>query len=154
MQAQDANTTDYIERLKDEELLLELADVIKAYYIKVDKPAAAARIAAMQVEHLYYKHSSIETTRAADKQLDAPDMKNVIHKLALHVYRDSTDDRLKTRTMLCQVRALLEPPPVIVCRTSAPPCVVRREVLTPKDDWRRSTTTPCTGAFTWRATCC
>jgi translation initiation factor 3 subunit C len=46
-------------RLSDEALLLELAERIQSYYLRVDDLKAASHIALLRVEHLYYKHDSM-----------------------------------------------------------------------------------------------
>jgi translation initiation factor 3 subunit C len=103
MQNLSPDSSDYIERLKDEDELLKAATVVQEYYTKIEKSAAVARMAALQVEHLYYKHESVEIAKAKAAGLEPPNPKNVIHELALKVYRDADDDRTKTRTMLCQI---------------------------------------------------
>ena len=103
MQNLSPESGDYITRLQDESRLLEAAGAIQAYYVKVEKLPSVARMAALQVEHMYYKHDSVEVAKAKATGKDAPNPKNAIHELALMVYRDADDDRTKTRTMLCQI---------------------------------------------------
>ena len=103
MQNLKPETMEYILRLKDEDLLMETARAVQAYYVKVEKPASVARVAALQIEQMYYKHESVEWAKAAAAGQPKPNPKNAIHELALAVYRDASDDRTKTRTMLCQI---------------------------------------------------
>jgi hypothetical protein len=114
----ESDTTSYIERLADEDKLLELAAVVHEYYTKCEKYGAAARVAALRVEHMYYKHDMVceakavadaAAANAAAEEGATPvepvpvDTKNAIHNLALQIYRDATEERTKNRTILCQI---------------------------------------------------
>jgi translation initiation factor 3 subunit C len=46
-------------RLADEASLIELAELIRAYYVRVNSHRAAAQVALLEVEHMYYKHDTI-----------------------------------------------------------------------------------------------
>lgn len=46
-------------RLSDEAALVELSELVRAYYLRVKDNKAAAVVALMHVEHLYYKHDTI-----------------------------------------------------------------------------------------------
>eukprot|EP01039_Chlorochromonas_danica_P001890 gene1890-2067_t len=50
------HTKEYVERLADEEFLIELADLTLGYYQRVDDAKSAANVALLVVESLYYKH--------------------------------------------------------------------------------------------------
>ena len=52
-------TQDYVVRLSDEAALVELSELVRAYYLRVKDNKAAAVVALMHVEHLYYKHDTI-----------------------------------------------------------------------------------------------
>ena len=48
-------------RLSDEALLLELAEAVEKYYLRVGSLFSCAAVALLQVEHLYYKHDTVAT---------------------------------------------------------------------------------------------
>ena len=55
------HSQEYVVRLSDEALLLELAEGLQAYYTRVKDHSAASRVALLRVEHLYYKSDSMAT---------------------------------------------------------------------------------------------
>jgi len=59
LQQINPHTQDYVVRLSDETLLFELAESVQAYYHRINDGRAAAVVALMQLEHLYYKHDSM-----------------------------------------------------------------------------------------------
>lgn len=112
----DAYTLEYVERLKDEVVLLELASDIQAYFedaaereeakdvcddVRLNSlRARAARVAARRVTHMYYKSEELNKTvenlcgrKPSDKSLT---------ELAVLVYRYG-DDRAKSMTMLAHI---------------------------------------------------
>jgi len=50
---------DYVIRLSDEASLIELAEAICKYYIRIGDNSAASTVALLHVEHLYYKHDTV-----------------------------------------------------------------------------------------------
>ena len=50
---------EYIHRLSDEAMLIELAEAIQKYYIRVGENIAASEVALLQLEHTYYKHDTV-----------------------------------------------------------------------------------------------
>jgi translation initiation factor 3 subunit C len=62
LQQINPHTTEYVNRLSDEVNLVELIESVKAYYERVNDLKAAAVMALMQVEHMYYKHDSTART--------------------------------------------------------------------------------------------
>ncbi|CAN0347270.1 unnamed protein product, partial [Ectocarpus sp. 8 AP-2014] len=53
------HTQEYIRRLKDESVVVELAAKVQAYYERQGEMGVAADLALLQAEHLYYQHESI-----------------------------------------------------------------------------------------------
>ena len=100
---QSESTTEYIQRLTDEDLLIGLAATVHEYYTRCEKYGPAARVAALRIEHMYYKHDSIVIAKAKAAGVDCPNSKNEIHSLALQIYRDATEERTRHRTILCQI---------------------------------------------------
>lgn len=46
-------------RLSDEAVLIDLAEAVFHYYVRAHDPRAAAAVALLQSEHIYYKHSTV-----------------------------------------------------------------------------------------------
>lgn len=55
LQSIDPHTQEYVQRLQDENIFLELAARAQTYYERIGQPKPAAKIAARRVEHIYYK---------------------------------------------------------------------------------------------------
>lgn len=53
------HTGEYVARLRDESILVQLLSRIQAYYERTNSPAEAAALAQLRVEHIYYRHDSI-----------------------------------------------------------------------------------------------
>ena len=59
LQKIDPHTYDYVHRLEDEALFLELAVGTQAYYERQEDYAQASRMALLRMEHTYYKHDRV-----------------------------------------------------------------------------------------------
>ena len=59
LQRINPHTHEYVSRLRDEAPLTDLAAGVQAYYVRVGDDKAAATVALLRVEHMYYKHESI-----------------------------------------------------------------------------------------------
>ena len=99
----ESGSTDYVVRLADGDDLEECCVQVYDYYVRWEKLSAGAKVAAMRISHMYYKHDMIVSAKAKAAGVAVPDTKVVIHTLALQIYRDATDERTKTRTMLMQI---------------------------------------------------
>ena len=55
------HSTDYVSRLRDESLLVQLLARFQTYYERCADYATAATLALLRIEHLYYRHDSIAT---------------------------------------------------------------------------------------------
>ena len=53
------HTSEYVARLRDESVLVELLTRIQTYYERENAPEEATALAQLRVEHLYYRHVSI-----------------------------------------------------------------------------------------------
>jgi len=118
-QAIDPHTQEYVQRLQDENSLMDIMEKTHTYYMRKNKPKHAAHIAARQIEHVYYKldaHTDDKSTTpapesgtiaAADAAIKAAatanksnkDLIESLSKLILHY----GDERLKTRAMLSHI---------------------------------------------------
>jgi len=97
------HSIDYIIRLRDEAKLRELLAVYQKYHERVDSPSDAAMLAALRVEHMYYRHDSIvkAVAEAQDTVADV-DTAQEITDLCTYIYQHGSD-RQKTRAMLCHI---------------------------------------------------
>jgi len=59
LQAINPHTTEYVERLRDETLLLSLTMEVRQYFIRTEDTELACRLTLLYCEHMYYKHDSI-----------------------------------------------------------------------------------------------
>lgn len=59
LQLTDSHTTEYIARLREEPVLLALADKAVAYFKRVKEPRNVAFVALRQAEHFYYKTDTV-----------------------------------------------------------------------------------------------
>lgn len=50
---------EYIHRLSDEAMLIELAEAIQGYYTRVGENRSASALALLQLEHICYKHDNV-----------------------------------------------------------------------------------------------
>jgi len=118
----DPHTHEYVDRLRQESLFLELAAQVQEYYEKHGDHAQAARTAMKRLEHIYYKHDTIsekleeahlERQKEAQKKKEgaaeasADEKKSTaagvdMEKLCVLIYTYG-DERLKTNALLCHV---------------------------------------------------
>lgn len=112
----DAYTPEYVTRLKDEVLLLDLASSIQTYFEAAaereeskERPfesrlnalrSRAARVAARRVTHMYYK--STELVQRMEELTKRKFSDKALTELAVMVYRYG-DDRAKSMTMLSHI---------------------------------------------------
>lgn len=57
LQACDAHSTEFVERLKDEQAICDIIEKLEAYIEKGNDSEAVCRIYLRHIEHLYYKVS-------------------------------------------------------------------------------------------------
>jgi translation initiation factor 3 subunit C len=59
LQQINPHTHDYVVRLSDEAMLVELAQAVRVYYRRIGDEKSCSSVALLIVEHLYYKHDTI-----------------------------------------------------------------------------------------------
>ena len=98
------HSIDYVVRLQDETKLRELLSVYQRYYERVGTQSDAALLAELRVEHMYYRHDSIEKAVAGvhDTSVVNVDTAKEITDLCTYIYQHGSD-RQKTRAMLCHI---------------------------------------------------
>lgn len=67
LQKTSQHSTDYVVRLRDESVLVELLARFHEHFEKTEQPKEAAALAQLRIEHVYYRHNSIakEVDKAA-----------------------------------------------------------------------------------------
>ena len=65
----DPHTYEYVNRLEDEAMLLDLARGAQEYYMRHNIHAKASQMAQTCMEHLYYKHDSVAAALSTAKAL-------------------------------------------------------------------------------------
>jgi Eukaryotic translation initiation factor 3 subunit 8 N-terminus len=103
LQMTDSHTTEYIARLREEPILLALAEQVAQYLGRIGDHAGRAFIALRQAEHFYYKtaavysamRSLIETTKAREAEVRADALVVICAQVGLRgsVRRDAVADR-------------------------------------------------------------
>jgi len=113
----DPHTSEYVQRLQDEQGFIELAEGVQRYYERLGNLKRAARVASRVLEHLYYKNerdvqalakSPKEIADGATKPVEngtkaqETPLREVVHRLATLIYAHG-DERLRARTMLMHI---------------------------------------------------
>jgi translation initiation factor 3 subunit C len=113
VQAATPSTPEYLQRLRDEPLLLQLASAVRAYYVERQSPRRAALLAELVLEHVYFRVYSAplyQRLQAATPGGVAPfssawlarDHTALVRELAGYVYAHGAE-RGKTRALLMTV---------------------------------------------------
>ncbi|XP_056016697.1 eukaryotic translation initiation factor 3 subunit C-like isoform X1 [Ostrea edulis] len=99
LQACDAHSTEYVDRLKDEKDVCILLDRLQAYLVPRGTTEEICRVYLRRIEHLYYKFDP--------EAYDNPEIENKYFKemeeMCKFIYAKDLTDRLRTRSMLCQI---------------------------------------------------
>lgn len=100
LQACDAHSTEYVDRLKDETVLCELIEKLQSYLEEKDVTTEEmCRIFLKRIEHTYYKfdHNVLDGAVEVDKT------RAMMEKLCKYIHAKDNSDRLRTRAMLCHI---------------------------------------------------
>lgn len=118
LQAVDAHSPEYIERLKDEDTVFKIIERMAAYLETPDKgtPVELCRVYILKIEHMYYK---FDPEVMAQKELRSKlkeaggDVQNgdsitetsldVMGKLCKYIYANDKSDRIRTQAMLYHI---------------------------------------------------
>lgn len=101
LQACDAHSTEFVERLKDEQYMCQKLETLQTYMEKTGSSEEICRAYLRIIEHLYYKFdpTAFEEHREKNKQTSEQKME----KLCKYIYAKDSTDRLRTRAILCQI---------------------------------------------------
>jgi len=101
MQNIDPHTHEYVDRLRDESSILELAALVQNYYQSIGKMDQAARMAMKRVEHLYYKLDSLsEKFEEAHQERQDKQKKDLVSEVTLAeaTPKETEDEEGKARS--------------------------------------------------------
>ncbi|KAN0031913.1 hypothetical protein ACTFIV_005782 [Dictyostelium citrinum] len=94
-------TKEYLDRLQDEQIILNLGASLQNYYEAAGNNGAAAKIAIRRVEHIYYKSSNLKNN-IIPNTMSLSEQTTLMSKLSSFIYKFG-DERLNARTILCNI---------------------------------------------------
>ncbi|XP_025093059.1 eukaryotic translation initiation factor 3 subunit C-like isoform X2 [Pomacea canaliculata] len=100
LQACDAHSTEFVERLKDEQKVCKLLEDLEIYVEKHGTSEEICRCYLRRIEHLYFKFDPTAFDVPADKSVTS---EKLMDKLCKFIYAKDLTDRLRTRAILCQI---------------------------------------------------
>nr|KAI8738451.1 eukaryotic translation initiation factor 3 subunit C-like; partial [Biomphalaria glabrata] len=100
LQACDAHSTEFVERLKDEQAMCDIIDKLEKYLEKIGNSEEMCRIYLRKIEHLYYKFDASSFDLKGNKENGS---EAVMDKMCKYIYAKDSTDRLRTRAMLCHI---------------------------------------------------
>lgn len=102
LQACDAHSTEYVERLKDESAVCDIIERLQDYIEKRGNAEEICRAYLRRIEHTYYKFDHTIFDEDGNSQPNDPSQK-LMEKLCKYIYAKDNTDRLRTRSILCQI---------------------------------------------------
>ncbi|KAK3775468.1 hypothetical protein RRG08_027224 [Elysia crispata] len=102
LQACDAHSTEFVERLKDEQAMCDIIVKLESYLEKHGTSEEMCRIYLRHIEHLYYKFDPSAFETATPEQPDKTSQA-VMDRMCKFIYAKDNTDRLRTRAMLCHI---------------------------------------------------
>ncbi|GFR65330.1 eukaryotic translation initiation factor 3 subunit C [Elysia marginata] len=102
LQACDAHSTEFVERLKDEQAMCDIIVKLETYLEKHGTSDEMCRIYLRHIEHLYYKFDPSAFETAPSEQTDKTSQA-VMDRMCKYIYAKDNTDRLRTRAMLCHI---------------------------------------------------
>ncbi|CAG5123359.1 unnamed protein product, partial [Candidula unifasciata] len=99
LQACDAHSTEFVERLKDEQTLCDIICKLEKYLETYGSSEELCCIYLRHIDHLYYKFDP----SAFDEKQDNNSSAAVMDRLCKFIYAKDSTDRLRTRAMLCHI---------------------------------------------------
>ncbi|KAL0714736.1 hypothetical protein Bca4012_021715 [Brassica carinata] len=111
MQNVDPHTREYVERLRDEPLLLAVAQNIQNYFERCGDFKSAAKVALRRVESVYYKPQEVydamrklaEETGPSPRKPTFPESSRAMMDALVSLIYKHGDERTKARAMLCDI---------------------------------------------------
>eukprot|EP01097_Dermamoeba_algensis_P003513 TRINITY_DN242_c0_g1_i1.p1 TRINITY_DN242_c0_g1~~TRINITY_DN242_c0_g1_i1.p1 ORF type:complete len:685 (-),score=216.56 TRINITY_DN242_c0_g1_i1:521-2575(-) len=96
LQLTDPHTEEYVKRLQDENLFLDISRGVLDYYLSVKSKNKGARVALRIIEHIYYKTETKPELPSSTT--------NTLRELSVLVYEHGDDRQLaKVRAVLCNI---------------------------------------------------
>ncbi|CAL1544574.1 unnamed protein product [Lymnaea stagnalis] len=107
LQACDAHSTEFVERLKDEQAMCDIINKLEKYLEKIGSSEEVCRIYLRKIEHLYYKRllsiSNISFKKHNYFFNQEKSSQALMDKMCKFIYAKDSTDRLRTRAMLCHI---------------------------------------------------
>lgn len=104
LQACDAHSTEYIERLKDESMVCQIIEEVEDYLRTRATDEELCRIYLKRIQHLYYKFDfksrEPTTTDAVDPQKTSS---TIMDRLCKFIYTRDTTNRIRTQAILSHI---------------------------------------------------
>ncbi|XP_064612331.1 LOW QUALITY PROTEIN: eukaryotic translation initiation factor 3 subunit C-like [Liolophura sinensis] len=106
LQACDAHSTEYVERLKDEQKVCTLIKTLQTYLENRTTVTTEelCRVYLRRLEHTYYKfdHEAFQLSQTGQKPTGETSL-DLVDKLCKYIYAKDGTDRLRTRAILCHI---------------------------------------------------
>ncbi|KAG2258380.1 hypothetical protein Bca52824_077674 [Brassica carinata] len=107
MQNVDPHTREYVERLRDEPLLLALAQNVHDYFERRGDFKSAAKVALRRVESVYYKpqevYNAMRKLAEETRKPTFPESSRAMMDALVSLIYKHGDERTKARAMLCDI---------------------------------------------------
>lgn len=100
LQACDAHSTEFVERLKDEQTLCDIICKLEKYLETYGSSEELCCIYLRHIDHLYYK---FDPSAFDEKQDNENSSAAIMDRLCKFIYAKDSTDRLRTRAMLCHI---------------------------------------------------
>ncbi|GFO43165.1 eukaryotic translation initiation factor 3 subunit c [Plakobranchus ocellatus] len=102
LQACDAHSTEFVERLKDEQAMCDIITKLESYLETHGTSEEMCRIYLRHIEHLYYKFDPSAFEETPSDQQDKTSQA-IMDRMCKFIYAKDNTDRLRTRAMLCHI---------------------------------------------------
>jgi len=104
LQACDAHSTEYVERLKDEGRVCSLIADLQEYIEGRGTSDEICRVYLKRGEHIYYKFDYKAMKREPDEEIDEKtDSRMIMDRLCKYIYAKDNTDRIRTRAILYHI---------------------------------------------------
>ncbi|ESO09399.1 hypothetical protein HELRODRAFT_109647 [Helobdella robusta] len=103
LQACDAHSTEYIERLRDETTVCKIIEDLERYLKGHSTDDELCRVFLKRIQHLYYKFDPKSFGTGPETLSDPNSSRAVMDRLCKFIYAKDTTDRIRTRAILSHI---------------------------------------------------
>jgi len=104
LKACDAHSNEYVDRLKDEPLVVKILEKAEVLVLKSGSPSEICRIYLKKIEHIYFKFDPTVIDQKAGKvDASVQTSMKIMDELCKYIYSKDSTDRLRTRAILCHI---------------------------------------------------